>query len=206
MGAGAVPVVLTFLLVLVAWRVVFRFNKDLVRARAWGELARRSLPFAAITLMALSLPLVQGLARGENSNVQLYWAVGFGAVLVAANFLSTPLLERRANTAFRRGQYDEAAALYGRLAEARPLARHFAFLGAALGAKGDHEGAVRAADKAVELDGEYGLAYYNRALVQRRAGRKTKARKDLEKALEADLPRRFRRAATGELQELREGR
>jgi len=205
LGAGAVPVVLTFLLVLVAWRVVFRFNKDLVRARAWRELVRRALPFAAITLMALSLPLVQGFAR-SNSNVQLYWAVGFGVVLVAANFLSTPLLERRANTAFRRGQYDEAAALYGRLAEARPLARHFAFLGAALGAKGDHEGAVRAADKAVELDGEYGLAYYNRALVQRRAGRKTKARKDLEKALEADLPRRFRRAADGVLQELREGR
>jgi tetratricopeptide (TPR) repeat protein len=205
LGTGAIPIVLTFLLVLVAWRVVFSFNKDLVRARAWGELGRRSLPFVAITLMALSLPPLQGLAQGSGS-LPLIWAVGFGVVLVASNFLSTPLLERRANTAFRRGDYEAAASLYGRLTEERPLARHYAFLGAALGAKGDHEGAVRAADRAVELDGEYGLAYYNRALVQRRMGRKTKARRDLERALAADLPRRFRKAAEGALQELKEKR
>ena len=56
MDVGAIPVVLTFLLVLVAWRMVFSFNKDLVRAKAWGELARRSLPFAAITAMAAIVP------------------------------------------------------------------------------------------------------------------------------------------------------
>jgi len=204
-GAGAIPVVLTFLLVLVAWRVVIQFNRDLVRARAWGELARRSLPFVAITLMALSLPFVQSLSR-ENGQVSVLWAVGFGALLVASNFLATPILERRANGAFRRGDYEEAARLYGRLAEERPLARHYAFLGAALGAKEEHEGAIEAATKATELDGEYGLAYYNRALVQRRLGRKTKARRDLEKALEADLPRRFRRSAQAALRDLKEGR
>lgn len=205
MGAGAVPVVLTFLLVLVAWRVVISFNKDLVRARAWGELGRRSLPFVAITLMAVSLPFVQSVSQ-ENGQVSLFWALGFAVLLVAANFLATPLLERRANGAFRRGDYETAASLYGRLAERQPLARYFAFLGAALGAQEDHEGSLRAADKAVELDPEYGLAYYNRALVQRRMGRKTKARRDLEKALATDLPRRFRRAAQGALREIKEQR
>lgn len=202
MGAGALPVVLTFLLVVVAWRVVFSFNKDLVRARAWGEFLRRSLPFVAITLMALSLPLVQAL-RG-NDRLPLFWALGFGALLVVSNFLSTPLSERRANKAFRRGDYDEAASLFARLAEERPLARHFAFLGAALGAREDHEESIRAATRATELDPEYGLAFYNRALVLRRMGRKTRARSDLEQALAADLPRRFRAAARGTLEELKE--
>ncbi|MBD0354948.1 MAG: hypothetical protein ICV58_07215, partial [Rubrobacteraceae bacterium] len=60
MGAGAIPIVLTILLLVVAWRLVYAFNKDLARARAWGELARRALPFVAVTVMAASLPLIQG--------------------------------------------------------------------------------------------------------------------------------------------------
>jgi len=51
------------------------------------------------------------------------------------------------------------------------------------------------------LDPDYGLAYYNRALVLRRLGRKSRATKDLQRALESDLPRRFRTAARRALEE-----
>ena len=201
MGAGAITVVLTFLLVIVAWRVVLAANKDLVRARAWRELARRSLPFVAITAMAASVPLVQTRQEGWAT---LAWALTFGAVLVASNFLSMPFGERRASRAFRNGDYAEAASLYRALAEQRPLARYWAFLGAALGASEQHKEGIDASTKAAELDPKYGLAYYNRALILRRRGHKSRATKDLKRALEADLPRRFRNAAKKMLEESKE--
>ena len=201
MGASAIPIVLTFLLVLLAWRVVISSNKDLVRARAWGELARRSLPFVAITAMAASLQLLRGWQEGW---VTITWALAFAAVLVVSNFLSMPFSERRASRAFRNGDYAEAASLYRELVEKRPLARYWAFLGAALGAEERHEEAIDASTKAAELDPKYGLAYYNRALILRRRGRKSRAIKDLKRALEADLPRRFRNAAKEMLEELEE--
>ena len=198
MGASAIPVILTFALMFVAWQVVFSSNRDLMRARAWGELARRLLPFAAIIIMAASLPLVQGMPVWW---VPYAWALVFGVVLVVANFFSMPLDERRATSAFRKEDYAGAAALYRKLVEDRPLARYWAFLGAALGAGERHEEGVDASTKAVELDPEYGLAYYNRALILRRLGRNSRATKDLQRALEADLPRRFRTAARSMLEE-----
>ena len=198
MGAGAIPIVLTFALLVVAWQVVFASNRDLIRARAWGELVRRLLPFAAIAIMAASLPLVQG---PQVWWLPYAWALAFGAVLVVANFLSMPLDERRATRAFRSGEYTEAAALYRKLVERRPLARYWAFLGAALGAGERHEEGVDASTMAVEIDPEYGLAYYNRALILQRLGRKSRATKDLKRALETDLPRRFRTAARKALEE-----
>jgi tetratricopeptide (TPR) repeat protein len=199
LGTGAIPIVLTFLLVFVAWRMVFAFNKDLVRIRAWGELARRSLPFATLTVMALSLPLVQGIQEQWGP---LVWALAFGGALVISNFLSTPLDERRANRAFRNGDYAAAADLYRKLVAERPLARYWTFLGAALGASEQPEEAINASTKAAELDPEYGLAYYNRALILRNMGRKSRAVKDLRKALDTDLPRRFRTAAKKMIEEL----
>ena len=199
MGAGAIPVVLTFLLVFVAWRMVFSFNNDLVRAQAWGELARRSLPFVTLTLMVLSLPLVQGSQEGW---MLVAWVLVFGAALVVSNFLSMPIDERRASRAFRRGDYAEAAALYSKLVEKRPLARYWAFLGAALGVGEQPDEAINASTKAVELDPKYGLAYYNRALILRKMGRKSRAAKDLRRALDANLPRRFRTSARNMLEEL----
>ncbi len=201
MGTAAIPVILTVLLVLVAWRVVFGFNKDLVRARAWGELARRSLPFAAITLMAVSLPFVQG----RGGSIPVFWAISFGAILILSRFVSEPAGERKASRAFRKDDYEGAAALYRKLAETRPLARHQTFLAAALGAGGHPEEALEASSKAIELDPEYGLAYYNRALILRSTGRRSRAIKELKKALDADLPRRFRRTAKNLLQEMQKG-
>ena len=200
MGAGAILVVLTFLLVLLAWRMVLSSNKDLIRARAWGELARRSLPFFVLAAMAASWPLLQGLQEGW---VPMAWVLVFGAALVASNFLSMPLTERRASRAFRSGDYANAASLYRKLADERPLARYCAFLGAALGADEHHEEAIGASTKAVELDPSYGLAYYNRALILRNMGRKSRAVKDLERALNTDMPRRFRSAAMRMLEELK---
>lgn len=199
MGAGAIPIILTFLLVFVAWRMVFSFNKDLVRARAWRELARRTLPFATLTVMALSLPLVQGNQEGW---VPLAWLLVFGGALVASNFLAMPLDERRATRAFRSGDFATAADLYRKLVEERPLARYWTFLGAALGASEQPEEGIDASTKALELDPEYGLAYYNRAVILRKMDRKSRAAKDLRKALDVDLPRRFRSAARGMLEEL----
>jgi tetratricopeptide (TPR) repeat protein len=198
LGTSAIPVVLTFLVVFFTWQVVFSTNRDLVRARAWGDLARRLLPFAAIVLMAASLPLVQ---YPEQDWVPYAWAISFGVVLVAANSFSVPLNERRASRAFRKGDYARAVTLYQKLVEERPLARYWAFLGAALGAGERHEEAIDASTKAVELDPKYGLAYYNRGLILQRMGRESRATKDLRKALEADLPRRFRTAARRMLEE-----
>lgn len=201
MSTAAIPIILTVLLVVVAWRVVFGFNKDLVRVRAWGELARRALPFAAITLMAASLPLVQG----RGGSVPVVWAISSGLILILSRFVSEPAGERKASRAFRNGDYEGAAALYRKLAEARPLARHKTFLAAALGAGGHPEEALEASSGAVDLDPKYGLAYYNRALVLRNTGRRSRAIKELKKALEADLPSRFRSSAKNLLQEMQKG-
>jgi tetratricopeptide (TPR) repeat protein len=198
LGTSAIPVVLTFLVVFFTWQVVFSTNRDLVRARAWGDLARRLLPFAAIVLMAASLPFVQYWQEGWMPYI---WALTFGVVLVAANSFSVPLNERRASRAFRKGDYARAVTLYQKLVEERPLARYWAFLGAALGAGERHEEAIDASTKAVELDPKYGLAYYNRGLILQRMGRESRATKDLRRSLEADLPRRFRTAARRMLEE-----
>jgi tetratricopeptide (TPR) repeat protein len=198
LATSALPIVLTFLVVFFTWQVVFSTNRDLVRARAWGDLARRLLPFVAIVLMAASLPLVQYLGQDW---VPYAWAISFGVVLIAANSFSIPLNERRASRAFRRGDYATAANLYQKLVEERPLARYWAFLGAALGAGERQEEAIDASTKAIELDPKYGLAYYNRGLILQRMGRKSRATHDLRRALEADLPRRFRTAASRMLEE-----
>ncbi|MCA1847468.1 MAG: hypothetical protein LC704_00515 [Actinobacteria bacterium] len=173
MGSSALPIVLIFLLVLLTWQTIYSANRDLVRAKAWGDLARRALPFGALALMALSLFLVQTYRQGW---VMITWMTVSGVLIVLASLLSIPALERRASRAFRRGDYQKAAELYGELAGERPT-------------------------KAIRDDPEYGLAYYNRALVLQRMGKKSRAIKDLKKALETDLPRRFRSAVRKMLEE-----
>ena len=143
---------------------------------------------------------VRAFAQGW---VIVAWMILFGALIIASSLFSVPTLERRANGVFRRGDYPQAAELYGKLAQERPLARNHAFHGAALGASERYDESVNASTKAIDTDPEYGLAYYNRALVLRRMGKKTKAIKDLDKALKADMPRRFRSAARKMLEDLR---
>lgn len=192
MGTAAIPVVLLILLIFFAWRTVFSFNGDLVRAKEWGELARRSFPFGALTLMALTMFPVQAL---RDSTATFVWLALSAVAIIGANLLSTPPKERKANRAFRTGDFAGAAAMYRELADEKPLARHLAFLGAALGASERLQESVDASTRAIEKDPKYGLAYYNRALVLNRMGKKGRAKKDLQNTLEADAPRRFKSAA-----------
>ena len=199
MGSGAITVVLIFLLLFVSWQTIYVANRDLARARAWGDLARRSLPFLALLLMVLALFVIQTYQQG---GLLLAWMAVSGVAIIGASLLSVPSLERRANRAFRGGDYARASELYGELAEEKPLARNKAFLGAALGASERYEESVEASTEAIEQDPKYGLAYYNRALVLHRMGKKSRAVKDLKKAQETDLPRRFRTAAQRMLEEI----
>ena len=199
MGPGAITVVLIFLLVFLSWQTIYSANRDLARAKAWGELARRALPFGALFLMALSLFVIQSY---RGSWVLYIWMAVSGVLIVVTSLLSVSALERRANRAFRGGDYARAAELYGELVEEKPLARNRAFLGAALGASERYDESVSASTTAIEQDPQYGLAYYNRALVLQRMGKKGRAVKDLKRAQEADLPRRFRTAVQKKLEEL----
>jgi tetratricopeptide (TPR) repeat protein len=198
LGSGAIPIVLVFLLVFLTWQTIYSSNRDLVRAKAWGELARRALPFGVLLLMALSLFVVQTF---RESWAILAWMAVSGTGIVGASVFSISSLERRANRAFRSRDYPRAAELYGQLAEEKPLARNHAFLGAALGASERYEESMQASTRAIEEDPEYGIAYYNRALVRQRVGKKSLALKDLKKSLEVDLPRRFRTSARKMLEE-----
>lgn len=199
MGAGAVPIILVFLLVFFSWQTIYSANKDLVRAKAWSELARRALPFGALLVMAASLLIVQNF---RQSWVLLAWMVVSGVVIILASRLSMPPTERQASKAFRTGDFPKATELYRKLVEKQPLARNHAFLGAALGASEHLDESITASTQAIKTDPEYGLAYYNRALVLRRQNKKDRAVKDLKKALEVDLPRRFRVAVRKLLEEL----
>jgi tetratricopeptide (TPR) repeat protein len=198
-GPRAITVVLIFLLVFLSWQTIYSANRDLARAKAWGELARRALPFGALFLMALSLFVVQSY---RQSWVLVAWMVVSGVLIVVSSLLSVSALERRANRAFRAGDYPRAAELYGQLVEEKPLARNRAFLGAALGASERYDESVSASTEAIKQDPKYGIAYYNRALVLQRMGKKGRAVKDLKRAQEADLPRRFRTAVRKMLEEL----
>ena len=199
MGSGAITIVLIFLLLFVSWQTIYAANRDLARAKAWGDLARRALPFVALLLMVLALFVIQSYGKGWTL---LAWMAVSAVAIVGASLLAVPSLERRANKAFRNGDYARAAELYRELVEEKPLARNKAFLGAALGASDRYEESVDALTKAIEQDPKYGLAYYNRALVLHRMGKKSRAVKDLKKALETDLPRRFRSASQRMLEEL----
>jgi tetratricopeptide (TPR) repeat protein len=199
LGSGAIPIVLVFLLVFLTWQTIYSANRDLVRAKELFELARRALPFGVLLLMALSLFIVQTYREGW---VTITWMAVSGAGIVAASLFSISSLERRASRAFRQRDYPKAAELYEQLAEEKPLARNQAFLGAALGASERYEESVNASTKAIEDDPEYGIAYYNRALVRRRQGKTSLAVKDLRRALEVDLPRRFRTSVRTMLEEL----
>lgn len=199
MGSGAITIVLIFLLLFVSWQTIYAANRDLARAKAWGGLARRALPFVALLLMVLSLFVVQGYGGGRTL---LVWMAVSAVAIIGASFLSTSSLERNANRAFRAGDYTRAVELYRELVEEKPLARNKAFLGAALGASERYEESVEALTQAIKDDPQYGLAYYNRALVLQRMGKKSRAVKDLEKVQSTDLPRRFRSASRRMLEEL----
>jgi tetratricopeptide (TPR) repeat protein len=192
---------LVALLLLVTWYTIYSSNKDLVRAKAWGDLARRAAPFIALILMALSLLALQQITQDDT--VMIAWLTVFAVLVATSSFLAVPNAERKANRAFRRGDFDEAVRLYEEMSEKKPLARNHAFHGAALGAAERFDESLDASTKAIETDPQYGLAYYNRALVLLRLKKKSRARKDFQKAGESDVPRRFKRAVRKHLEDLK---
>ena len=126
MGSGAITIVLIFLLLFVSWQTIYAANRDLARAKAWGDLLRRALPFFALLLMVLSLFVVQSFGQGWTL---LAWMVLAGVAIIGASLLSVTSLERRANRTFRSGDYATAVELYENLVAEKPLARNKAFLG-----------------------------------------------------------------------------
>ncbi|WP_273888934.1 tetratricopeptide repeat protein [Rubrobacter naiadicus] len=200
MGSGAtLPVILLLVILIVSWQLVYTANKDLVRTKAWGYFGRRLLPYAILVLMALSLFFIRSV---QQEWALMTWAGVFAVAVIASNIFSSPAAERRANRAFRRKDYEDAAEQYRLLVQSAPLARHYTFLSAALAATERYEEAAEAATEAIRRDPEYGLAYYNRAMVERRLGHKGRAIKDLRRSLEADLPRRFKGNVHAVLEEM----
>jgi hypothetical protein len=120
LGSGVITTVLIFLLLFVSWQTIYVANRDLARAKAWGDLARKALPFLALLLLVLSLFLVQSYGQGRTL---LAWMAVSAVAIIGASFLSTSSLERSANRAFRAGDYARAVELYRELVEEKPLAR-----------------------------------------------------------------------------------
>src|SRR5688500_4775377 len=83
-GSGAITIVLIFLLLFVSWQTIYAANRDLARAKAWGDLARKALPFLALLLMVLSLFLVQSFGQGQ---MLLAWMGVSAFAIIGASFL-----------------------------------------------------------------------------------------------------------------------
>ncbi|CAN5269638.1 hypothetical protein BH24ACT19_BH24ACT19_06330 [soil metagenome] len=182
-----------------------RQNRDLLRARAYGELLVRLLPLLSTAVLILGLPFVVDLAPFENALPVLLAYLGGAAVLtVIMSRLATPE-ERRAGTLFRREEYEGAAEIYEQLIARRPLPRYYSALGACLDASGDPHAALEVTDTAVKLDPKLGIAYYNRASARVALGEYSQARDDLQTVFTADSNRRLRRAAEEALKSLENG-
>jgi lipoprotein NlpI len=193
---GALAVLLVFVV------IVARQNRDLLRADAYGEFASRLSPLLVSGLLVLGLPFVLRLTTADNAlTVMLLYLAGTAAVAAFTARRVAPE-ERRAAALFRAGEHEAAAAIYERLAARKPLARYHSARAASLDAAGDPQGALAAADKAVELDPKLGAARYNRASALAALGERGRAREDLQAVFRADSGRRLRRAAEEALESL----
>ena len=182
--------------------VVGRQNRDLLRARAYGEFLVRLLPLLSTGVFILGLPFIMDLATFENTVPVLLVYLGGAAVLTVLMARLVAPEERRAVALFRREEYEGAAEIYERLVARGPLPRYYSALGASLDASGDPLHALKAADQAVKLDPKLGIAYYNRASALAALGESTRAREDLQSVFHADSNRRLRRAAEVALKSL----
>ncbi len=186
---GALAILAVFLF------VVGRQNRDLLRARAYGEFFARLLPLLSTGAFILGLPFVMDLVPFENTVPVLLVYLGGTAVLTVLMARLAVPEERRARTLLRREEYEGAAAIYEQLITHRPLPRYYSDLGVSLDASGDARGALEAADTAIKLDPKFGIAYYNRASALVALGEYTRARDDLRTVFRVDSNRRLRRAA-----------
>ncbi|MDQ3912316.1 MAG: tetratricopeptide repeat protein [Actinomycetota bacterium] len=182
--------------------IVGRQNRDLLRARAYGEFLVRLLPLLSTGVLVLGLPFVMNLADAESTALVLLIYLGGTVVLTVIMARLVAPEERRAGVLFRREEYEGAAAIYERLISRYPLPRYYSALGACLDASGDPHGALEAADRAIKLDPKLGIAYYNRASALAATGEIARAREDLQAIFRADSNRRLRRASGEALKSL----
>ena len=191
------------LLILAGFLVfVGRQNRDLLRARAYGEFLVRLVPLLSTGVLVLGLPLVMSLATVENTMPLLIAYLGGTAVLTVLMARLAAPEERRAGVLFRNEEYEGAAATYERLLARRPLPRYYSALGASLDILGEHRRALEATNQAIKLDPKLGIAYYNRASTLAALGQRENARSDLQTIFRVDSSRRLRRAAREALEKL----
>jgi tetratricopeptide (TPR) repeat protein len=184
---------------------VGRQNRDLLRARAYGEFLVRLLPLLTAGVLILGLPFVMNLTIEGNALLVLLVYLGGAVVLTVLMARLVAPEERRAGNLFRSEEYEGAADVYDRLIARRPLPRYYSALAASLDASGDPRGALEAADTALKLDPKLGIAYYNRASALAALGELTRAREDLQTIPMIDPNRRLRRAAQEALKTLNKG-
>jgi tetratricopeptide (TPR) repeat protein len=181
---------------------IARQNRDLLRVRAYRDFFLRLIPPLSTGVFVAGLPLVLAQATVYNYGlVLLVYLVG-ATILTAIMARAVIPDERRAGTAFRRGEYERSARLYEELASRRLLPRYYSALAASLDASGDPQGALEAADRAIKDDPKLGIAYYNRASALAALGERARARGDLQRVFETDSGRNLRRAAAEALETL----
>ncbi|MBA3702457.1 MAG: hypothetical protein H0W79_06460 [Rubrobacteraceae bacterium] len=193
-GALAILVVFMFL--------IGRQNRDLLRVRAYRDFFLRLIPPLSTGVFIAGLPFVMDLATVENYGPVLLVYLCGAAVLTALMTRAVTPDERRAGTAFRKGEYEKAADLYDEISARRPLPRFYSALGASLDASDNPGAALEATDQAIKLDPRLGIAYYNRASALVSLGETARARGDLQKVFQVDSSRTLRRAAAEALETL----
>jgi len=194
LGALVILALLTF--------VIGRQNRDLLRVRAYRDFFLRLIPPLSTGVFVAGLPFVMDQATVHNYGLVLLVYLGGAAVLTAIMTRAVTPEERRAGAAFRKGEYEKAAALYEDLVSRRPLPRYYSALAASLDASGNPRGALEAAEQAIKLDPRLGIAYYNRASALAALGERARARGDLQTVFRVDSARNLRRAAAEALEML----
>jgi lipoprotein NlpI len=193
-GALAVLAIFTFL--------IARQNRDLLRVKAYRDFLLRLIPAFSTGVFVAGLPLVMAQATPYNYGLVLTVYLAGAAILTAIMARAVIPDERRAGMAFRRGEYEKAAGLYGELVSRRPLPRYYSALAASLDASDKPHGALEAANRAIKDDPKLGIAYYNRASALAALGERARARGDLQSVLTTDSGRGLRRAAAEALETL----
>ena len=197
LGALAILAIFTFFM--------GRQNRDLLRVRAYRDFFLRLIPPLSTGVFVAGLPFVMGQATVYNYGLVLLVYLLGSTVLTAIMARAVIPEERRAGTAFRKGEYEKAAGLYEELIAQRELPRYYSALGASLDASGNPQAALEAADRAIKLDPRLGIAYYNRASSLAALGERARARADLQTVFRVDSGRSLRRAAAEALESLEKG-
>jgi tetratricopeptide (TPR) repeat protein len=197
LGALVILALLTFF--------IGRLNRDLLRVRAYRDFFLRLIPPLSTGVFVVGLPFVMEQATAYNYGVVLVVYLGGAAILTAIMTRAVTPEERQAGTAFRKGEYEKAANLYGELVARRPLPRYYSAIAASLDASGNPRAGLEAADRAIKLDPRLGIAYYNRASALAALGEHARARGDLQTVFRVDSGRNLRRAAAEALEILEKG-